>query len=106
MLSGIDFALSNISIALNVMNFASKYRFRHVGWREKYLMRAHLDIPWPYGVPTDYYRDWLEANCGKQGIRWEWEIASRRDNEANTMWLLKIKFRSAKDRTHFALTFS
>jgi len=30
----------------------------------------------PEYEPNEYYRPWLEANIGKQGIDWDWELAS------------------------------
>lgn len=42
--------------------------------------------------PNHHYRPWLEKNVGKQGIDWNWRIASI---EGNT---LAIKFRKGKDK--------
>ena len=42
--------------------------------------------------PNDHYRPYLEKNVGKQGIDWNWRIASV---EGNT---LAIKFRKGKEK--------
>lgn len=42
--------------------------------------------------PNDHYRPWLEKNVGRQGIDWNWRIASI---EGDT---LAIKFRKGKEK--------
>lgn len=42
--------------------------------------------------PNHHYRPWLEKNVGKQGIDWNWRIASV------TGETVSIKFRKGKDK--------
>lgn len=42
--------------------------------------------------PNYHYRPWLEKNVGKQGIDWNWRIASV------TGETVSIKFRKGKDK--------
>lgn len=90
-------------------------------WR--YWLRTEVEVAWPNGWtpqdhlgnsaqsadPNTWYREWLEANVGRQGWSWDWRIGRTHTDEQG--WFefkdtLKIKFRDAKSATAFALKFA
>lgn len=84
-------------------------------WR--YWLRTEIVVDWPSGWtpqdhlgnnaqsadPNEWYREWLEANVGKQGWAWDWR-SERLHPEVRDM--LIIKFRKPESATMFALKYS
>lgn len=80
-------------------------------WR--WWLRTEIVVDWPSGWtpqdhlgnsalsadPNEWYREWLEANVGRQGWAWDWRIYSNSTDQ------LCIKFRRAEDATMFVMRY-
>ena len=82
--------------------------------RWRYWLRTEIMVDWPSGWtpqdhlgnsaqsadPNEWYREWLEANVGRQGWSWDWRSEMLHPEVRD---MLIIKFRNPKDATAFAL---
>lgn len=61
--------------------------------------------------PNDWYRPWIEKNCGHQGLTWDWRIAANPSMESpgyedQYKDKLHIRFRNANHATAFAIRYA
>jgi hypothetical protein len=87
-----------------------------------FLLKTEVVLPWPTGQlpfvvdpatgytwttnssdPNRWWRDWLEANVGQQGWRWQWRTKITPVTEGRDH--ITIRFRNSKDATAFTLIY-
>lgn len=101
--------------------------FKNAVW--KWRLKTSIVLKWPYGwivmykpierkdvrvgssASTDWYRNWLEENAGKQGWDWDWRVkeidmTASHERILNIVDMLEIKFKDDKVATMFALKYN